>query len=80
MRGTSLTIREIIWKRFSTITSIIGDVNSSIIAILFYFTILLPFGLGYTFLADPLRRKSPKSIWLEREPVPNDIPSARQQG
>lgn len=68
-------------NRFRVISSVIGDVNANIISIAFYFTILMPFGLVYTLFADPLRRKHfGQTAWLEREAVPTDIQSARQQG
>jgi hypothetical protein len=83
-------IWDIAWHRFNVIQAIVSDANARIIAILFYFTILLPFGLGYTLFADPLRVKMVKSNdgkmksvgqgWLDREPVPTDLDSARQQG
>jgi hypothetical protein len=83
-------IWDIAWHRFNVIQAIVSDANARIIAILFYFTVLLPFGLAYTAMADPLRLKLVKGsdgkmksvgqVWLEREPVPNDLDSARQQG
>lgn len=83
-------IWDIAWHRFNVIQAIVSDANARIIAILFYCTILLPFGLAYTLSADPLRTKMVKQAdgsmknvgqaWLDREPVPNDLDSARQQG
>jgi hypothetical protein len=83
-------IWDIAWHRFNVIQAIVSDANARIIGILFYFTILLPFGVAYTLLADPLRMKQVQGAdgkmkpvaqtWLEREPVPTDLNSARQQG
>lgn len=75
-------MREIIriaWDRFNLIGSIIGDVQSRVLVTAFYFTILVPFGIGSRLFSDPLRR-SEDSRWLERPAVPDDLDSARQQG
>lgn len=68
------------WDRFGVIASVIADVQSWLIVTVFYYTILVPFGLAARFMSDPLRMKEPESGWLEREPVPQDIDSARGQG
>lgn len=71
------------WDRFNLIASVIGDVQGRIIAVGFYFTILVPFGLISRLTGDPLRLRSESSApmaWLEREPVPEDLDSARRQG
>jgi hypothetical protein len=70
----------IAWKRFSLITSIIGEVQGKIILTAFYFTILAPFGLGSRLMADPLRRKENIHEWQRRDPVPADLDSAKEQG
>ena len=74
------TVWQIAWERFSLNSSIVADFNGRFIATLFYFTILLPFGLLSTLFMDPLRRRSQPPAWQEREPVAADIDSARQQG
>ena len=68
------------WGRFNLIGSIIGDVQSRVLVMVFYFTILLPFGLGARLLTDPLGLKHSQMTWLEREPVPDDLEAARRQG
>lgn len=78
------------WYRFQIIASVVSDANARFVSLLFYFTILVPFGIGSTLLSDPLRRKTTRDAngnahhaglgWVERDPVPNDIDSARQQG
>jgi hypothetical protein len=72
-------ILDFAWHRFSILSSIISDANARAVAVIFYFTFLLPFGLISSLFTDPLHRKE-KAAWLERQPVPNDIDSARQQG
>lgn len=66
-------------KRFTIIAGIIGEVQGLVIVMLFYFTILVPFGIGSRIFSDPLYRRG-APIWHQRPEVPNDIDSARQQG
>jgi hypothetical protein len=91
MKGMSVReIWDIAWHRFNVILAVVSDTNARIIAVFFYFTILVPFGLGSRFNSDPLRQKTvtdPQGQsrhagqeWIAREPVPTDINSARQQG
>ena len=64
----------------SAFTSIIGDFQGRVIATLFYFTVLLPFGLGSRLSSDPLHLRSGHDQWLGRDEVPRDLDSARRQG
>ena len=73
-------IREIAWERFSRNSAIVADLNGRFIATVFYCTIFVPFGLLSAIFMDPLRRKRAEITWLEREPVPTDISSAKEQG
>lgn len=73
------TILATAWQRFTIISSIISDTNARIVATVFYFTILVPFGVFYTLFGDPMR-KSDDPAWLDRDPVPTDLESAKEQG
>lgn len=78
-------MRELIgiaWDRLRVIAAIVGDVQGRFIALLFYFTILVPFGIGSRLLSDPLRLRinREQSTWLNREPIPTDLNAAKQQG
>lgn len=73
-------IWDIAWQRFNVITSVVADGNGRFIATLFYFTIMVPFGIISSLTMDPLRIKSTESEWLQREPVPTDLESAKEQG
>lgn len=72
-------IWQLMWSRFKVIAGIIGDVEASIIAIGFYYTILVPFGLLARYSGKSLRQQ-PKVAWLERELVPSDLEAAKRQG
>ena len=77
------SILRLAWDRFNLLASVIGDVQGWIIAVGFYFSILVPFGLISRLTSDPLRLRATKNaplLWLEREPVSDDLDSARQQG
>ena len=69
----------IAWKRFNIISGIVSDGIARTIAVAFYFTFLVPFGVIFTLMGDPLRKKDTVR-WLEREPVASDMDSARLQG
>ena len=73
-------IWKIAWERFSVNSAIVADLNGRFIATLFYFTVMVPFGLLSALFMDPLRRKTADSRWLKREPLPTDISSAKEQG
>lgn len=73
-------ILNLAWHRFSVIASIISDANARIVAVIFYFTIFMPFGIISRLFTDPLRLKDREPVWVAREPVPSDLDSARQQG
>lgn len=71
------------WDRFNVITAVVGDINGRVIAILFYFTILVPFGIISRVFTDPLRQRvinSTSTFWEERAPIPTDLDSAKRQG
>jgi len=71
---------DVAWHRFTVITSVVADAQSRFISTLFYFTILVPFGIGSILFTDPLRRKAKGPEWLKRDPVPTDLESAKEQG
>jgi hypothetical protein len=76
-------LKEIInlsWDRFKIIAAIIGDVQGRSIATLFFFTILVPFGLASRMFSDPLRLKPTNAIWVERPPVSDTLEAAKRQG
>jgi hypothetical protein len=76
-------IRSVAWARLKVIATIVGDVNARVIVILFYFTILVPFGMLSRLFGDPLHLKPQQdspTYWLNREPVQNELETAKRQG
>ncbi len=73
-------ILRLAWERFGIVAAIVGDYQGRFITILFFYTILLPFGIGARLFSDPLGRKRSQQSWLEREPVDNQLEAAKRQG
>lgn len=72
-------IFQLLWSRFKVIAGIVGDVEASIIAIGFYYTILVPFGLLARYSGKTLKQQD-KVEWLERPLIPSDLDAAKRQG
>src|ERR1041384_969188 len=72
-------ILQIAWERFKIIAAIVGDAQARVIATLFYFTILAPFGLLSRSSGDPLNIKA-SPVWLERPLISNELEDAKRQG
>ncbi len=72
-------ILHLAWDRFTIIAGIVGDVQGRVIVTLFYFTLLVPFGIGARLFSDSLRIKAGPQ-WLDRPPVENGLEEARRQG
>jgi hypothetical protein len=54
------------WKGWLRIAGIIGDFQARLVLSLFYFVVVLPFGLLVRLLSDPLKiRALRKSSWTE---------------
>ena len=73
-------ILRIAWDRFKIITALISDAEGRLVAMLFYYTVFVPFALGLRLFGDPLRQRDKTPSWVERQPVPTDLDSARRQG
>jgi hypothetical protein len=71
---------ELARARLAVITSVIGDFVGSAIALIFYFTILIPFALIARSISDPLQRTNSNIQWLDREAVSSELDRARRQG
>jgi hypothetical protein len=66
------------WKRFG---QFLGDILARIVLTLFYFTVLVPFGLGVRLLSDPLRTRhtGTTSLWALRQTGDQSLDEARRQ-
>lgn len=70
------------WKRFGVIGAALGDIQGRAVATLFYFTILVPFGIISRLFTDPMHLKvhQAQTYWVDRPPVPEDLENAKRQG
>ncbi len=76
-------INRLAWARFGIITGILADLQGRLIVTLFYFTILVPFGIGSRLFSDPLRirrEENRRPVWLERHAVGSTLEEAQEQG
>ena len=68
------------WNRWLKIADVIGDFQARVVLSLFYFVIVLPFGLAVRLFADPLRIKGkPDTTWSDFVPHAQTIDEARKQ-
>lgn len=69
-----------IWNAWKKVGRFIGDMIGRVFLMVFYFTIVLPFGLGARLFGDLLDMKKGKgSAWLERtSPEPTIEASYKQ--
>src|SRR5215216_4367762 len=58
------------WSRWRELSQKAADVQARILLTVFYFTLMLPFGVVFGLLKDPLRIKQRPSgsYWVERKP------------
>lgn len=77
-----MKILRLAWDRLLIITAVYGDAQGRLLASLFYFTVLVPFGIGVRMFSDPLQRAEAdkQSHWLERPAVSRNLDDARRQG
>lgn len=73
-----------LWQRFIAwwmpIAEAIGNFMNRVILSVFYFVIVMPFGLGVRLFSDPLRiKKVPKSGWTSFVTRSDGVDGARKQ-
>jgi hypothetical protein len=63
------------------VISLIGDCIARVVLSLFYFTLLVPYGVGARLFGDPLdmKAKAKSSWWLERTTRDLALDDARRQ-
>jgi hypothetical protein len=71
-----------LWNAWKAFAKRMGNYQSRVLMAFMYFVVVLPFGVGVTLLADPLRVKHAKgaSNWQPKElPLKPSIEEAREQ-
>lgn len=75
------SIVDLALARFRIIAAIVGDLQGRGIAILFYFTVLVPFALGSRLFTDPMHiRRAAAPAWHDRPGGGDTLEDARRQG
>jgi hypothetical protein len=72
-------ISRVAWKRWRIIGDAYGDFQARLFAVLFYFTLFVPFALGVRLFGDPLNVRKLPQKWLDRVPVGSTLDEARRQ-
>ncbi|MGE3268863.1 MAG: hypothetical protein AB7P40_08965 [Chloroflexota bacterium] len=69
------------WGRWRALSQKAADFQARILLTVFYFTIMVPFGVVFGLVKDPLRIKHRPSgtYWQERKPVADTLVTARRQ-
>ena len=69
-----------IWEYWLAFGRFLGNLIGRVILSIFYFTIMLPFGIGVTLFGDPLKRKNTSpNYWLTREATSTTLEDALRQ-
>ncbi|MGA8150823.1 MAG: hypothetical protein WB952_07730 [Terriglobales bacterium] len=68
-----------LWQGWKRIAKKIGNFQSRVLLTIFYFTIVLPFGVAARLFSDPLRIKKRPAEWLEHPDEACDLQWARKQ-
>ena len=68
------------WERYKLLGEILVDFQGRAMAVLFYFTIMVPFGIGTRVFGDPLNIKDRTPTWRERDSISTALDEARRQG
>jgi hypothetical protein len=71
------------WRGWRELGVCIGDFQSRLLLTVFYFSVLLPYGLIVHTFGDPLRVRRPgprtqRSAWTPRQPEEASVERARQ--
>lgn len=68
------------WRRFQRFGQLVGDFIGRLILTLFYFTLLMPFGLGVRLFTDPLNLKPDvHSGWRKHGSSDRELDEGRRQ-
>ena len=69
------------WSRWREASQKAADVQARVLLTVFYFTVMLPFGVVFGLFKDPLRIKQRPSgsYWVERKPTSGTLADAKRQ-
>jgi len=79
--GLGIFLIKDFWHNWKAFGQFLGDWLARVVLTIFYFTILIPFGLGVRLFADPLRiKKLPNPHWRPRTTGDQTIDDVLRQG
>jgi hypothetical protein len=69
------------WGRWKELSQKAADFQARILLTVFYFTLMVPFGLVFGIVKDPLRikRRPSGTYWLDRKPSSESLADAQRQ-
>lgn len=69
------------WSRWREMSQKAANVQARVLLTIFYFTVMLPFGIVMGLFKDPLRIKQRPSgsYWVERKPTSGTLADAKRQ-
>ena len=78
---TNLTRFQRIWSAWKKFGQAIGDIVARVVLTVFYFTVLVPFGVGVRLFGDPLQlTPSAGGVrWRARREADTNLEAARRQ-
>jgi len=72
-------LARVAWARWKIIGAAFGDFQGRLFAVLFYFTVFVPFALVTRLAGDPLQLRRPARHWLARPSVSSELDDAQRQ-
>lgn len=73
--------RKLIWDKWIAISTLIGNVQMTIILWIIYIFLLTPMGLFFTIFKDPLQlKKNTNSNWTQRQKIRDKNDFFNKQG
>jgi|1186.fasta_scaffold1193377_1 hypothetical protein len=69
------------WSRWRELSQKAADVQARVLLTVFYFTLMVPFGVVFGLIKDPLRIKQRPSgtYWMDRKPASESLADAQRQ-
>jgi len=75
-----MTLLKKFWESWKAFGHFLGNLVARVVLSLFYFTVLVPFGLGVRLLSDPLQIKTrPSSLWRPRSTADQTLDEVGRQ-
>jgi len=79
MMSRQVSIWSLAWDRWKILSELLGDAQARMLMFIFYFTVVVPFGLAVRWLGDALRIRQVPRHWLERELMSEHLDDGRRQ-